>query len=90
MFQVPGFKQRLMTLLTYYFYRPLKRWFSTGIQEKLLRDLELVDPVQGIDLLEVEGTADFGMYFSHYLFDAVRPTLPNTIDIGMIHCKEAG
>ena len=29
------------------------------------------------------------MYFSNYLFDAVRPTLPNTIDIGAIHCRKA-
>ena len=44
------------------------------------------DPV---DLLALEQDAAFGMYFSNYLFDAVRPTLPNTIDVGMIHCKEA-
>ncbi len=27
------------------------------------------------------------MYFTHPYFDAVRPTLPNTIDVGMIHCR---
>ena len=86
--EVPSFSQRLFTLTTYFFYRPAKRWFSTGVQEQLLLDLGLVDEGRGLDLLEVEQGADFGMYFSHYLFDAVRPTLPNTIDIGMIHCRE--
>ena len=41
------------------------------------------------DLLDLEQKAGFGMYFSNYLFDAVRPTLPNTIDIGAIHCRKA-
>lgn len=85
--ETPSFKQRLMTMCSYYFYRPIKRFFSTSVQENLLVELGLVDTK--LDLLDVESTADFGMYFSHYLFDAIRPTLPNTIDIGMIHCQEA-
>ena len=42
-----------------------------------------------INLWEMERNASFGMYFAHYIFDSIRPTLPNTIDVGMIHCRPA-
>ena len=39
--------------------------------------------------MSLESEASYGLYFSHWLFDAVRPTLPNTADVGMIQCREA-
>ncbi len=41
-----------------------------------------------MDLLALEREAQFGLYFSHFAFDAVRPTLPNTADVGLIHCRD--
>ena len=42
---------------------------------------------ESLDLLSLEREAQFGFYFSHFRFDSVRPTLPNTADVGTIHCR---
>ena len=89
LFQSPSFWNRLFTLLFYFLSDTVRRWFSLSLQENLIRDLGLAPSGGAVDLLSLEKDAAFGMYFSHYMFDAVRPTLPNTIDVGMIHCKEA-
>ena len=39
------------------------------------------------DYSELERNSDFGFYFSSPLLGQVAPRLPNTADLGFIHCR---
>ncbi|XP_059089673.1 UDP-glucosyltransferase 2-like [Tigriopus californicus] len=84
--ETPGLFHRLIAIIIHLGYHHMKQWAFVNTQESLLKDLNIS---HGTDLLQLESEASFGMYFSHFAFDSIRPTLPNTIDIGLIHCVES-
>ena len=81
---LPGFFERLYIFLGSLFHESMKT-FMTQSQIDLWKS-RYPEP-ELPSLIDLEKNASFGMYFAHYLFDAVRPTLPNTIDVGTIHCR---
>lgn len=84
--ETPGLINRLVAMIIHLGYHHMKQWAFVNAQENLLKDLNISF---GTNLLQLETEASFGMYFSHFAFDSIRPTLPNTIDIGLIHCVES-
>lgn len=85
---LPSFHERLALFVEFYFIGGIKRLLAKP-QEKLWREYLLSRGKQPspYDLWDLERNASFGMYFSHYIFDSIRPTLPNTVDVGFIQCQ---
>jgi hypothetical protein len=81
---LPGFFDRLYTFLGSLFHESLKQLMT---QSQIDIWMSRYPDSNFPSLIELEKNASFGMYFAHYLFDSVRPTLPNTIDVGTIHCR---
>ncbi|XP_045163477.2 UDP-glycosyltransferase UGT4-like [Mercenaria mercenaria] len=87
--ETPGFLTRLINFIFFNAFGSVKTLMWLDTQNDVLRELNLLQKDVSIDFLQLERNASFGMYSTHYLFDAVRPTLPNTVDIGFIHCRPA-
>ena len=98
----PSLTERTFGFIINTSYKSLKYWLILRSQENVIEEFEksythtvrtnnLTKDLgkKKVNLAELEEKAAFGFYFSHWLFDSVRPTLPNTVDIGMIHCRDS-
>ena len=83
---LPGFWDRLSVLLGSLLHEYIKSLSTMSQAESWISRYPEPDAPS---LMDLERNASFGMYFAHYLFDSIRPTLPNTIDVGTIHCRPA-
>ena len=83
---LPGFFDRLSVLLGSLLHEYIKSLSTMSQAESWITRYPESDAPS---LMDLERNASFGMYFAHYLFDSIRPTLPNTIDVGTIHCRPA-